>query len=137
MKITLELLFFLQDMDKEDALIVFEDHIRQLEKTHEDDIEIQRRYLRRTNRKNREAFLVRKNQTNISHPSIRNCHSIFLMNYTIKANFIQCPYGSIYFISSPMTNDSVKCSVNQVYIHNKSKLQHFFLCFRINTIGFI
>jgi pre-mRNA-processing factor 40 len=46
-------------MDKEDALIVFEDHIRQLEKTHEDDIEIQRKYIRRTNRTNREAFLVK------------------------------------------------------------------------------
>jgi hypothetical protein len=46
-------------MDKEDALIVFEDHIRQLEKTHEDDIELQRKYIRRTNRRNREAFLVK------------------------------------------------------------------------------
>jgi hypothetical protein len=47
------------DMDKEDALIVFEDHIRELEKTHEDEGEAQRKYIRRTNRKNREAFLVR------------------------------------------------------------------------------
>ncbi|UJR14795.1 hypothetical protein I4U23_001783 [Adineta vaga] len=47
----------LQNMDKEDALIVFEDHIRQLEKTHEEDIEIQKKHLRRANRKNREAFL--------------------------------------------------------------------------------
>ncbi|CAF3202727.1 unnamed protein product [Rotaria sp. Silwood2] len=47
----------LQNMDKEDALIVFEDHIRELEKIHEDEIEAQRKYIRRTNRKNREAFL--------------------------------------------------------------------------------
>jgi len=53
-------LIVFKDMDKEDALIVFEDYIRQLEKNHEDDIEIQRKYLRRTNRKNREAFLVKK-----------------------------------------------------------------------------
>jgi len=46
-------------MDKEDALIVFEDHIRELEKIHEEEIEAQRKYIRRTNRKNREAFLVR------------------------------------------------------------------------------
>jgi pre-mRNA-processing factor 40 len=46
-------------MDKEDALIVFEDHIRQLEKSHEDESEILKKYIRRTNRKNREAFLVR------------------------------------------------------------------------------
>ena len=52
--------FFLSlDMDKEDALIVFEDHIRELEKVHEEEIEAQRKYLRRMNRKNREAFLVR------------------------------------------------------------------------------
>ncbi|CAF3681345.1 unnamed protein product [Rotaria sordida] len=47
----------LQNMDKEDALIVFEDHIRELEKIHEDEVEAQRKYIRRTNRKNREAFL--------------------------------------------------------------------------------
>ena len=44
----------LQNMDKEDALIVFEDHIRFLEKEHEDDNEKQKR---RLERKNREAFL--------------------------------------------------------------------------------
>jgi len=53
------LFFFPIDMDKEDALIVFEDHIRELERIHEDGIEGQRKYIRRTNRKNREAFLVR------------------------------------------------------------------------------
>ncbi len=52
-------LFASIDMDKEDALIVFEDHIRELERIHEDGIEGQRKYIRRTNRKNREAFLVR------------------------------------------------------------------------------
>ena len=50
---------FITDMDKEDALIVFEDHIRDLEKVHEEEVEAQRKYIRRTNRKNREAFLVR------------------------------------------------------------------------------
>ena len=47
----------LQNMDKEDALIVFEDHIRQLEKEHEDDIDKQKRWIRRQERKNRESFL--------------------------------------------------------------------------------
>jgi pre-mRNA-processing factor 40 len=46
-------------MDKEDALIVFEDHIRELEKVHEEEVEAQRKYIRRSHRKNREAFLVR------------------------------------------------------------------------------
>jgi pre-mRNA-processing factor 40 len=47
----------LQNMDKEDALIVFEDHIRQLEKEHMEDMEKRKRWLRRQERKNREAFL--------------------------------------------------------------------------------
>ncbi|UJR31939.1 hypothetical protein I4U23_019412 [Adineta vaga] len=47
----------LQNMDKEDALIVFEDHIRELERIHDDEMEAQRKFIRRTNRKNREAFL--------------------------------------------------------------------------------
>ena len=54
-------------MDKEDALVVFEDHIRELEKIHEDEVEAQRKYIRRTNRKNREAFLVKTNLFLFSH----------------------------------------------------------------------
>jgi hypothetical protein len=53
-------------MDKEDALIVFEDHIRELEKVHEEEIEAQKKYIRRTNRKNREAFLVRSSFSSLS-----------------------------------------------------------------------
>jgi hypothetical protein len=128
-------------MDKEDALIVFEDYIRQLEKNHEDDIEIQRKYLRRTNRKNREAFLVKKRNisTNYSKYKPFLFSSIFSMNYMIKVNFIQCHYGAIYSISSPTTNDLVKCLDNQVCIPNKSEFlsECIFFCFRINTIGFI
>jgi len=47
----------LQNMDKEDALIVFEDHIRGLEKEHDEDLEKHKKWLRRQERKNREAFL--------------------------------------------------------------------------------
>lgn len=47
----------LQNMDKEDALIVFEDHIRQLEREHGEDLEKRKRWMRRQERKNREAFL--------------------------------------------------------------------------------
>lgn len=50
--------FVFVDMDKEDALIIFEDHIRELERVHNDEVEAQRKYLRRSYRKNREAFLV-------------------------------------------------------------------------------
>ena len=45
-------------MDKEDALIIFEDHIRELERIHNEEVEAQRKFLRRSYRKNREAFLV-------------------------------------------------------------------------------
>lgn len=45
-------------MDKEDALICFEEHIRLLEKDHEEEKEREKRRLRRLYRKNREAFVV-------------------------------------------------------------------------------
>ncbi|KAI0984078.1 hypothetical protein GJ496_004711 [Pomphorhynchus laevis] len=48
----------LQNMDKEDALIVFEEHIRQLEMEHYDDMEKYNRNCKRVERKNREAFLI-------------------------------------------------------------------------------
>jgi len=47
----------LQNMDKEDALIVFEDHIRSLEKDHVEDMEKKKRWERRQERKNRDAYL--------------------------------------------------------------------------------
>lgn len=45
-------------MDKEDALICFEDHIRMLEQEYDDEKERDRRRLRRKQRKNRDAFIV-------------------------------------------------------------------------------
>jgi len=45
-------------MDKEDALICFEEHIRLLEQEHDDDKERDRRKVRRVQRKNRDAFIV-------------------------------------------------------------------------------
>lgn len=46
----------LQNMDKEDALIVFEEHIRSLEKDHFDDMEKKKRWKRREERKSRDAY---------------------------------------------------------------------------------
>ena len=46
-------------MDKEDALICFEEHIRQLEKEEDEDKERERLLLKRGYRKCREGFLVR------------------------------------------------------------------------------
>lgn len=46
----------LQNMDKEDALIVYEEHIRFLEHEHEQDLEKQKCWLRRQERKHREVF---------------------------------------------------------------------------------
>ncbi|GAB0089817.1 pre-mRNA-processing factor 40 homolog A [Sergentomyia squamirostris] len=45
-------------MDKEDALIVFEEHIRGLEKEYEEEKELEKKRQRRLARKNRDAFLV-------------------------------------------------------------------------------
>lgn len=47
----------LQNMDKEDALIVFEEHIRSLEKDHLEDMEKKKRWQRRQERKNRDQYL--------------------------------------------------------------------------------
>lgn len=52
------LIYLLSDMDKEDALICFEDHIRMLEQEYDDEKEKERRRLKRQQRKNREGFLV-------------------------------------------------------------------------------
>lgn len=45
-------------MDKEDALIVFEDHIRLLEKDDVEEKEQEKKRLKRQARKNRDQFLV-------------------------------------------------------------------------------
>lgn len=46
-------------MDKEDALIVFEDHIRELEKEEEEEKEREKKRIKRQQRKNRDNFGVR------------------------------------------------------------------------------
>lgn len=48
----------LENMDKEDALICFEDHIRLLEQENDDEKERERRRYKRNQRKNRESFIV-------------------------------------------------------------------------------
>ncbi|GFR81602.1 pre-mRNA-processing factor 40-like protein A [Elysia marginata] len=48
----------LENMDKEDALICFEDHIRLLEQENDDEKERDRRRHKRNQRKNRESFIV-------------------------------------------------------------------------------
>lgn len=52
------MLQYLTDMDKEDALICFEEHIRLLEQENDDEKERERRRVKRQQRKNREGFLV-------------------------------------------------------------------------------
>lgn len=47
----------LQNMDKEDALIVFEEHIRSLEKEHLEDLQKRKKWTKRQERKNRDLFL--------------------------------------------------------------------------------
>ncbi|XP_063235647.1 pre-mRNA-processing factor 40 homolog A isoform X2 [Bacillus rossius redtenbacheri] len=45
-------------MDKEDALVVFEDHIRELEKEDEEEKEIEKKRVKRLQRKNRDSFVM-------------------------------------------------------------------------------
>jgi pre-mRNA-processing factor 40 len=45
-------------MDKEDALVVFEEHIRELEKEEEEEKEREKKRSKRQQRKNRERFGV-------------------------------------------------------------------------------
>lgn len=52
------MIFALPDMDKEDALICFEEHIRALEKEEEEDKQKTLLRERRRQRKNRESFQV-------------------------------------------------------------------------------
>ena len=44
-------------MEKEDALIVFEDHIRELEAEEESERDKEKKRVRRLQRKNRDAFI--------------------------------------------------------------------------------
>jgi pre-mRNA-processing factor 40 len=45
-------------MDKEDALIVFEEHIRELEREEDEDKEREKKRTKRQQRKNRDNFIV-------------------------------------------------------------------------------
>lgn len=45
-------------MDKEDALVVFETHIRELEQEEEEEREREKRRTKRLQRKNRDSFIV-------------------------------------------------------------------------------
>lgn len=52
-------------MDKEDALIVFEDHIRELEREEEEDKEREKKRLKRQQRKVRDNFCVSAHSANL------------------------------------------------------------------------
>lgn len=74
-------------MDKEDALIVFEQHIRELEQEEEEERERAKRRLKRLQRKNRDSFLV----CFFSKMRSSSCKNVcvgrvYLMNYIIMAN---------------------------------------------------
>ena len=56
-------------MEKEDALLCFEEHIRQLEREHDEECERERRLRARTHRKHREAFMVRMRECTWPSPS--------------------------------------------------------------------
>ena len=73
----------LQNMDKEDALIVFEDHIRALEKEHFEDVEKKKRWMKRQERKNRDHFLCLLDE--LSHQGKLNSLSQWVQLYSTIA----------------------------------------------------
>jgi len=78
------------DMDKEDALLCFQDHIKMLEQEYEDEKERERRALKRQQRKHREAFLV----SLIFEPFVKlpKCVSVHL---SLNFDIVLCLY--LYF----------------------------------------
>jgi pre-mRNA-processing factor 40 len=96
----------LQNMDKEDALIVFEEHIRSLEKEHLEDLEKKKRWQRRQERKNRDAFLCLLDELNeqgkLNSMSIWvNLYSVISADERFNAMLYQpgqCFQMFIYFI---------------------------------------
>ena len=123
-------------MDKEDALVCFEEHIRMLEQEYDDEKEQQRRRTKRLQRKNREGFLVGKSlvtvrllsffnptsRSSVLPSSVANILSSkfdqrqilyfyrsYLMNYMKLENYILCPCGWISTTLSVKTLDSITC----------------------------
>ena len=74
----------LQNMDKEDALIVFEEHIRSLEKDHIEDLEKKKRWQRRQERKNRDAYLCLLDE--LHEKGKLNSMSIWLDMYSVVSS---------------------------------------------------
>lgn len=66
----------LLQMDKEDALMVFENHIRQLEKDEEEEKECEKKRRKRQERKNRDGFIVSVTDC-FQIPLLLLCHIIF------------------------------------------------------------
>ena len=66
-------MFLSVDMDKEDALICFQDHIKMLEQEYDDEKERDKRAIKRRQRKNREAFLVCSVVANVVPLSLKCC----------------------------------------------------------------
>lgn len=98
------MIFALPDMDKEDALICFEEHIRALEKEEEEDKQKTLLRERRRQRKNRESFQVSFRSPGATWTCLffgQNCqvvrvlfwHRDFWMSSTTTASFIRCPPG--------------------------------------------
>lgn len=84
----------LTDMDKEDALICFEEHIRALEKEEEEDKQKTLLRERRRQRKNREAFQVRGNWDSLAGRITVVRHALpltFQSSVTARTHFLTPP----------------------------------------------
>lgn len=88
-----KILLIISAMDKEDALIVFEEHIRELEREEAEDKEREKRRVKRLHRKNRDNFVVSISQPQIllsvkfdfSKP-LAFCFRLCWMSFTSREN---------------------------------------------------
>lgn len=107
--------YLLTDMDKEDALICFEEHIRALEKEEEEEKQKTLLRERRRQRKNREAFQVRTKTYNHSTKTGLSYQMMFSLGLRLTCVYKNMSQIHILFsvrnfwMSSMITASSTPC----------------------------
>ena len=111
-------LLFLPDMDKEDALICFQDHIKMLEQEYDDEKERARRMVRRTQRKNREGFLVSGKKVVFLYSAVSSPldRSKRFTLHALADLFIPTPAGLLWEAFYPRSNYARR--QNQSHFHH-------------------
>lgn len=94
----------LQSLDKEDALVCFEEHICMLEQEHDEEKERERRKQKRIQRKNREAFIVLLDE--LHEQKLLSSTSMWKDLYSIISRSVNEP-----FVSTSRVYFSIRCSL--------------------------